>query len=99
MNGVEAKAPLQVTISDPVKKITCPNCNSEVAETAKFCSECGTKIEILAENEILCPVCGKKTAKGKFCMECGASLIAKCAKCGAELPTGAKFCLECGEKV
>ncbi len=83
----------------PVKKITCPNCNSEVAETAKFCSECGTKIEILAENEILCPVCGKKTAKGKFCMECGASLIVKCAKCGAEIPTGAKFCLECGEKL
>lgn len=83
----------------PVKKITCPNCNSEVAETAKFCSECGTKIEILNEGEMLCPVCGKKTAKGKFCMECGAALIAKCAKCGAELPAGAKFCLDCGEKV
>lgn len=82
-----------------VKKITCPNCNSEVPENSKFCLECGTKIELLNENEVICPACGKKTAKGKFCMECGASLIAKCAKCGAELPSGAKFCLECGEKV
>lgn len=82
-----------------VKKITCPNCNSEVPENSKFCPECGTKIELLNENEVICPACGKKTAKGKFCMECGASLIAKCAKCGAELPSGAKFCLECGEKV
>lgn len=82
-----------------VKKIVCPNCNSEVPENSKFCLECGTKIELLNENEILCPACGKKTAKGKFCMECGASLVAKCAKCGAELPSGAKFCLECGEKI
>ena len=81
------------------KKITCPNCNSEVPENSKFCLECGSKIEILNENEVICPACGKKTVKGKFCMECGASLIAKCAKCGAELPTGAKFCLECGEKI
>ena len=83
----------------PTKQITCPNCNSAVPENSKFCLECGTKIEILNENEVICPACGKKTAKGKFCMECGASLIAKCAKCGAELPSGAKFCLECGEKV
>ena len=81
------------------KKITCPNCNCEVPENAKFCLECGSKIEILNENEIICPACGSKTAKGKFCMECGAPLVAKCAKCGAELPTGAKFCLECGEKI
>ncbi len=81
------------------KQITCPNCNASVPENSKFCLECGAKIEILNENEVICPACGKKTAKGKFCMECGASLIAKCAKCGAELPTGAKFCLECGEKI
>lgn len=81
------------------KKITCPNCNTEVPESSKFCPECGTKIEVLNEGEMLCPACGKKTAKGKFCMECGASLIAKCEKCGAELPLGAKFCLECGEKL
>lgn len=80
-------------------KITCPNCNSEVPENSKFCLECGTKIELLNENEVICPACGKKTNKGKFCMECGASLIAKCTKCGAELPNGAKFCLECGEKL
>lgn len=85
--------------AQPAKTVKCPGCNAEVPENAKFCLECGTKIELLAENEIICPVCGKKTAKGKFCMECGASLIAKCAKCGAELPTGAKFCLECGEKI
>lgn len=80
-------------------KVTCPNCNSEIPENSKFCLECGTKVEILGENEIICPVCGKKTGKGKFCMECGASLVAKCSKCGAEIPGGAKFCLECGEKI
>lgn len=81
------------------KKAVCPNCHSEVPENAKFCLECGAKIEQLSENEVICPACGQKTHKGKFCMECGASLIAKCTKCGAELPNGAKFCLECGEKV
>lgn len=80
-------------------KITCPNCNSEVPENSKFCLECGTKIELLNENEIICPACGKKTNKGKFCIECGASLVTKCEKCGAELPNGAKFCFECGEKL
>lgn len=87
------------TVERPTAKITCPNCNSEVPENSKFCLECGTKIELLDENEVICPVCGKKTNKGKFCMECGASLVLKCAKCGAELPSGAKFCLECGEKL
>ena len=77
----------------------CPNCNAQVPENSKFCLECGSKIEMLEENEMICPACGKKTNKGKFCMECGASLIAKCAKCGAEFPSGAKFCLECGEKL
>lgn len=80
-------------------KIICPNCKSEVPENSKFCLECGTKIEVLAENEMICPACGKKTNKGKFCMECGAPLVAKCPKCGVEVPNGAKFCLECGEKL
>ena len=82
-----------------VKATQCPNCGKSVPANAKFCLDCGTRIETLAQNEIICPSCGKKTAKGKFCMECGAPLVRKCAKCGAELPNGAKFCFECGEKV
>ena len=97
-NGSQTTVEPQV--SQPIStKIICPNCQSEVPAHSKFCLECGTKIELLAENEIICPSCGKKTNKGKFCMECGCSLIPKCKKCGAELPAGSKFCLECGEKV
>ena len=81
------------------KTLLCPHCNSELPENAKFCLQCGNKVEALNDNEIICPLCGKKTAKGKFCMECGAALVLKCAKCGAEIPNGAKFCLECGEKI
>lgn len=84
---------------EPSSKMNCPNCHAQVPANAKFCLECGTKIEILAEDEVICPACGKKTHKGKFCMECGAPLVHKCPKCGAELPENAKFCLECGEKM
>lgn len=78
--------------------IACPSCGASVGANAKFCPECGTKIERLAENEIICPSCGQKTAKGKFCQECGTPLIRKCTGCGAELAGGAKFCPECGAK-
>lgn len=77
---------------------SCPKCGNALPANAKFCLECGTKIETLAENEMICPACGKKTSKGKFCMECGAPLVRKCTKCGSEIPNGAKFCMECGEK-
>jgi len=74
----------------------CPKCNAEIPTGAKFCLSCGNKIEVLGNDEILCPKCGKKTHKGKFCSECGASLSAKCPKCGIDLQTNAKFCPECG---
>ncbi len=82
-----------------VKTIKCPKCGSELPEGAKFCLECGTKIEALEEKEMICPACGKKTPKGKFCMECGHPLIRRCPSCGAEVPEGGKFCLECGTKI
>lgn len=89
-----------VTGQSPVTKtIKCPKCGNELPENAKFCLECGTKIEQLADNEMICPACGKKTPKGKFCMECGHPLIRRCPTCGAEVPENAKFCLECGTKI
>ena len=48
---------------------------------------------------MICPNCGKKTAKGKFCMECGEKLQAVCPNCGKEITPGAKFCLECGTRL
>lgn len=79
--------------------IKCPTCGNELPPNAKFCLECGTKIERLNDNEMICPVCGKKTLKGKFCLECGAPLVRRCPNCGAEVPQGGKFCLECGTKL
>ena len=88
-----------VTPAKPQGTIKCNNCGKEVPDNAKFCLECGSKIEVLAENEMICPNCGKKTAKGKFCMECGEKLQAVCPNCGKEVTTGAKFCLECGTRL
>ena len=85
--------------SQQPQMIKCPKCGNELPVNAKFCLECGTKIEQLTENEMICPACGKKTPKGKFCMECGQPLTNRCPNCGAEVPQGGKFCLECGTKL
>ena len=85
--------------SQQSQMITCPKCGNELPANAKFCLECGSKIEQLADNEMICPACGKKTPKGKFCMECGQPLANRCPNCGVEVPQGGKFCLECGTKL
>lgn len=92
-------APAETPAPEASAEAACPKCGNRLPANAKFCLECGTKIEHLADNEMICPACGQKTPKGKFCMECGASLIRKCTACGAEIPNGAKFCPECGEKL
>ena len=95
--GAQGNAP---EAAPPVKaRVKCPQCGKEWAEGAKFCPECGTKIEQLKENEVLCPHCGQKTPRGKFCISCGQPLANRCPGCGAELSLGAKFCLECGTKL
>ena len=49
----------------------CPECGSPVAAGAKFCSECGHKME-----SNVCPGCGSPITPGaKFCSECGTRLI------------------------
>jgi class 3 adenylate cyclase len=47
----------------------CPKCQFDNREGAKFCLECGEKLEIK------CPHCGKKIPlSAKFCDECGQHL-------------------------
>lgn len=49
-----------------------------------------------AADVVTCPGC-KTRASGKFCSNCGATLVATtCTACGASLTPGAKFCHRCG---
>ncbi len=51
-------------------QMECPKCHSDNETGAKFCNECGAKLEIA------CPECGKTNRPGsKFCNECGHDLI------------------------
>ncbi len=53
--------------SNTAKK-TCPDCGTEMRETAKFCPNCGRKMQA----NKTCPECGASVKSGsKFCSECG----------------------------
>lgn len=100
MKGFNSTQTLVTTTSQgSAKDIVCPKCGAKLSTNAKFCFECGTKIEQFAEYDKICVVCGEKTPKGKFCMKCGAPLIRECHNCGAEAHQAGKFCLECGTKI
>ena len=90
--------PMEVQSSEK-KSIKCESCGAIIPAGAKFCLECGTKVETIEENRIKCPSCGKIVQKGKFCMECGYRFVRVCPECGAELATEAKFCFECGTRL
>jgi hypothetical protein len=51
----------------------------------------------------VCPSCQQETGGGKFCQNCGTSLLAApaptrrfCGNCGTSVNPGAPFCAECG---
>lgn len=49
----------------------CSKCNHENPDSNKFCSECGTKLEVNTYN-IECPYCHRQIPKdSKFCPDCG----------------------------
>ena len=77
--------------------VRCSGCESQVPANANFCLECGQPV--ISENEIHCPSCNAKTTKGKFCAECGASMVKKCSACNTELPQNGKYCSECGQQM
>ena len=48
----------------------CPSCQFDNPPGAKFCNECGSKLELA------CPQCGQVNPPGsKFCNECGHNLL------------------------
>ncbi len=77
--------------------VACPSCGKQNNPEAKFCADCGTKMQ---NETVPCVKCGAKLREGaKFCSECGSTQEKqKCAECSAELAPGAKFCPECGTK-
>ena len=81
----------------PAASATCPSCGKANAFGAKFCADCGGKMEVA---KVPCVKCGAELREGaKFCSECGSSQEKQeCANCQAELAAGAKFCAECGTK-
>ena len=60
---------------------TCKNCGGEIADTAKFCLKCGTKVE----RHPFCPNCGTELKPNtKFCPSCGTALIRQTQMQGVE---------------
>jgi len=81
--------------------VACPKCGSHNnAPEAKFCNDCGAKLEAAAAT-VPCVKCGTSLQSGaKFCADCGAKQEKpSCANCKAELAPDSKFCNECGQKV
>ena len=80
--------------------VACPKCGSNNLPNAKFCNDCGAKMETAAAT-VPCVKCGAALQAGaKFCNECGTKQEKQtCANCKTELAPGTKFCNECGQKV
>lgn len=88
----------------------CSNCGSILSENAKFCRECGQKINLETEalEGLICPDCGNILEKdAAFCNECGKKISNEndneeniyCPKCGKSQNINALFCGECGAKL
>lgn len=76
----------------------CQNCNSILPENARFCPTCGAEQQQDTDN-MICPHCGERVPKGKFCIACGKNMQNVCSKCGATVSEEMKYCMSCGEKI
>lgn len=70
MNNTQA-APQQAAPAQPAPAGFCPSCGNPITAGAKFCSNCGEKLQTAS----VCPKCGEPITPGaKFCMNCGEKL-------------------------
>jgi membrane protease subunit (stomatin/prohibitin family) len=92
MNQGQGQGQSQNTVT-----VTCPTCKADNLPSAKFCNDCGAKMQVAM---VPCMKCGAELREGaKFCNDCGAKQEkVKCPNCQAEASPGAKFCNECGTK-
>lgn len=87
------------TENEPAQSgVKCAHCGAELAKNAKFCLNCGERVPA-DDGTVICPDCGKRVPKAKFCPECGHKFGNTCPNCGKALVDGAKFCMECGTKL
>lgn len=65
-----AETPAVVASVASSEEIECPNCHTKLVANAKFCPECGNKIEV--KKPAFCTECGEPINPGsKFCASCG----------------------------
>lgn len=91
-----APAPAPAPVAATAAMTACEKCSTPNPPEAKFCRNCGAKMQ---NGKIKCGKCGNEVpSDSKFCLECGQQLKGSknCAKCGKESPVNAKFCPECG---
>lgn len=68
-----AETPVAVTSVASSEEVECPSCHTKLAANAKFCPECGNKIE--AKKPAFCAECGEAITPGsKFCLNCGTKI-------------------------
>ncbi len=68
-----AETPVAVASAATSEEIECSNCHTKLAANAKFCPECGNKVE--AKKPAFCTECGEPINPGsKFCSSCGTKI-------------------------
>jgi len=69
-----APQPPPVNPATGAAAISCPNCQTSIPATSKFCPNCGHN---LAPVPVTCPKCGtENSSTSKFCTNCGAAVAA-----------------------
>ena len=95
VNQMQSEQMEQSNSTAEEKQKICKKCGQILSKEAKFCLNCGEKVQ----NDLICPDCGTVLPEGsKFCLNCGRRMIQMniCKNCGANLTSGARFCPECG---